>query len=104
MVDREHTWNIAGDSCKSSSGGWSIDLLIWWYHDYPLEIVCRARLPNKKLKGYICINCLETIVVIINLAAAIVACDRNELDTLYSPILLNYCDNTLACAWINKRC
>ena len=43
-------------------------------------------------------------VVIINLAADIILCGYDELDTLYIPILLSYCDNTSACAWINNLC
>ena len=105
LVERDFDWDIAGDSCKSSGGGWSTDLGLWWYLAYPADIVARARLPSAAHKGYICINCLETVVVVVNFAAVIYTCHFDGIDiTTIVPVLLNWCDNTSACSWINKRC
>lgn len=104
LVPRTPEWDAAGDACKSSGGGWSTSLRFWWYWHFPSDVEARARLPSATSKGFICINCLETVVIIINLAAAIVVCATDGLDTSYIPILLNYCDNTSACSWVTKRC
>ena len=58
----------------------------------PWEIVPCACLPNKKSRGFICIIYLKTFVVIINIAVAVVACNHDEFDMSYIPILLSYCD------------
>ena len=42
--------------------------------------------------------------IIINFAAAIVACDHDGIDLSTFPVLMNGCDNTAACAWIMKKC
>jgi hypothetical protein len=92
------------DSCKQSGGGWSTDLAFWWYLEYPAEVVERATLANNKGGKYISINVLKMACVIINYAAAIHACwcDKNDLG--HFPTVLNWCDNTSSCSWINTHC
>ena len=42
--------------------------------------------------------------IIINFAASIHCCAVDGHDLSKFPLLLNWCDNTSAVAWINKRC
>ncbi len=44
------------------------------------------------------------VCVIVHLSAAIFICDVDGLDLTAHPFLLNFCDNTAACAWVNDRC
>ena len=76
---------------------------IWWHWDFTPEIVRRAALPRRNPQR-ISINVLETVVVIINYAAAIYVGHADGLSLADFPVLLNLCDNTSACSWINKRC
>ena len=38
------------------------------------------------------------------MAAAIFVCDHDDLDLSKFPALLNYCDNTAACNWVDEHC
>jgi hypothetical protein len=76
----------------------------WWYLEYPTEIVRRATLANNKGGKYISINTLEMACVIVNYAAAIYVCWHDKIDLGHFPVILNWCDNTSACKWINTRC
>ena len=71
---------------------------------FPDEVIRRAYLPNGKTKLYISINVLEMVCVIINFAGAIFACWHDNIDLSNFPILLNWCDNTASCSWVNKKC
>jgi len=104
IVPRDPRWEQAADSCKRSGGGWSVDLKIWWHLVYPEEVIRRAYLENNKSGLLISINVLEMVCVIVNLASAIFICDHDGLDLATYPVLLNFCDNTAACAWVNDRC
>ena len=50
------------------------------------------------------INVLELTCVIVNMAASIFACHHDGVDMSSYPVLLNWCDNTAACAWVSYRC
>ena len=52
----------------------------------------------------ISINVLEMVCVIVNVAAAIFGCDHDGIDLSSYPVLLNWCNNTAACMWINRNC
>jgi len=92
------------DSCKQSGGGWSTDMKFWWYLEYPTKIVAQVTLANNKWGKYISINVLEMVCMIVNYAAAIYARWHNGIDLGHFPTILNWCDNTSACRWINTRC
>ena len=104
IVPRDYLWETAADSCKSAGGGWSTDLKFWWHLVYPAEVLRRARLKNNKGGLKISINVLEFVCVIINFAAVIYICDADDIDLSDYPVLLNWCDNTAACAWANHKC
>ena len=104
MVPRDYTWSAYADACKTACGGWSTDLKFYWHYAFLDEVVRRARLPNNQTKELISINALEMAAIIINFAAAIVACDHDGIDLSTFPVLMNGCDNTAACAWIMKKC
>ena len=38
------------------------------------------------------------------MAAAIFVCDHDNLDLSAFTVLLNWCNNTTACTWVNKNC
>ena len=42
--------------------------------------------------------------VIINMAAVIFICNHDGIDLSAFPVLLNWCDNTAACCWVNHKC
>lgn len=102
IVDRDPDFDIAGDACPESGGGWSTDLRLWWFIAFETEVVRRARLVRDKTR--ISINVLETVVAIINLAAVIYACHVDGIDISDHPVLRNWCDNMAATCWINNRC
>ena len=104
IVQRDWNFEAGADACKRAGGGWSTDLSFWWHLVFPPDIVARAYLPNGKDKRYISINVLEMICVIVNFAAAIHCCHVDGIDLTAFPIILNWCDNTSACSWINHKC
>ena len=104
IVRRDFKWVQAADACKQSGGGWSVDLLFWWHLVFPDLVIERACLPNNKSGLLISINVLEMVCVIVNMAAAIFVCDHDDIDLATCPMLLNYCDNTAACTWVNDNC
>ena len=104
IVPRDHDWAQAADSCKTGGGGWSTGLKFWWHLHYPEEVVRRAYLPNNKSGKLISINVLEMVCIILNFAAAICVCAFDKIDLSTHPVLLNFCDNTSACSWVNKFC
>ena len=108
IVPRDPDFVAAGDACPWGGGGWSTDLKFWWHMDFATtfsaEIVERASKKHQKSPDYISINVLETVVVIINYAATLCACHVDGVDLSTCPVLLNYCDNTSACTWINRKC
>lgn len=104
IVSRTPHFNQGGDACKYGGGGWSADLRYWWHLPFDQEWVRRAHLPNNKTGKYISMNVLEMVVVVINLAAAIYICDRDNIDLSTHPVLRSWCDNTSACSWVNYRC
>ena len=75
-----------------------------WRLKYPDEVYKQACYKNNKGGKAISINVLEMVVVIINFAAAIFICDHDGIDLSDFPVLLNWCDNVSACAWINYKC
>ena len=105
IVPREENFETACDSCKEGGGGWSTDLTFWWHIAYKREVVRRAYLPNNKHGLLVSINSLEFFCVIVNFAAAIcaLAAGHATIDDVY-PVLLNWCDNISACAWVNSKC
>ena len=104
IVPRDCDFEAGADACKRAGGGWSVDLSFWWHLTFPADIIDRAYLPNGEHKNYISINVLEMICVIINFAAAIHCCHIDGIDLSDYPGILNWCDNTSACSWINYKC
>ena len=103
IVPCNHKWEQAADSCKRSGRGWSVDLVFWWHLVYPQEVLERALLPNNKKGNLISINVLEMVCIIVNMAAAIFVCDHDNIDSDAFPVLLNWCDNTATCTWVNNN-
>ncbi|EJK45582.1 hypothetical protein THAOC_35794, partial [Thalassiosira oceanica] len=74
IVERVPRWSIAGDACTTGGGGWSTDLRVWCHWDFTPEILRRATL-GKRNPLRISVNVLETVVIIINYAAALYVCN-----------------------------
>jgi hypothetical protein len=104
IVPRDYSWEAAADSCKSAGGGWSTDLTFWWHVVYPAEVLRRARLKNNKQGKLVSINVLEMVCVVINIAAVIHVCHVDGIDLSQHPVLLNWCDSSSACCWVNHKC
>lgn len=104
IIPRDGSFYAAADACKRAGGGWSTDLRFWWHYEWPEDIQRRARLPNNKNGQLISINVLEMACVILNFAAAIVACFVDGISLDAFPMLANDCDNTSACSWVNVNC
>ena len=67
-------------------------------------MIDRAYPKNNKSGLLISIKVLEMVCVIVNMAAAISVCNHDGLDLSKFPVLLNYCDNLVACNWVNEYC
>ena len=104
IVKRDWEFEAGADACKRAGSGWSVDLRLWWHVAFPDEVIRRAYLPNGRSKLFISINVLEMVCVIINFAGIIFACWHDEVDLSHFPVLLNWCDNTSSCSWVNKKC
>lgn len=104
IIPRDHACEQAAGACKRSGGGWNVDLTFWWHLVFPREVLERALLPNNKKGKLISINVLEMVCAIVNVAAAIFFCDNDCIALSSYLVLLNWCDNTTACTWINRNC
>ncbi len=104
IVPRNYKHTMWADSCKQSGDGWSTNLKFWWYLEYPAEVVERATLANNKGGKYISINVLKMVCMIVNYTVAIYVCWHDGIDLSHFPTILNWCNNTSACSWINTHC
>ena len=104
IIPQQYNFAAACDACKEGGGGWSSDLAFYWFLEFPEKVVKRARLPNNKRGKLISINSLEFVCTIVNLAAVMCALAHGIPCNDPHPVLLNYCDNIAACAWINYNC
>ena len=104
IVDCDRDLEAGADSCKRAGGGWFTDLTFWWNLTYPAEVQRHAKLPNNKFGDYISINVFEMLCVVINFAASIHFCHIDGLDLDSFFVLVNWCDNTSACSWVNWKC
>ena len=94
---------MAADICKIM-GGIECGPKVLVACDPPAKILKRAHLPNNKTFLLISINALEMVCVILNMATAIFVCNHDKLDLSTHPVLLDFCNNTAACALVNACC
>jgi hypothetical protein len=109
IIPRDPSVTTTGDASEIGGGGFSSSMQFWfdvWWSD---EVKYRLTLPASDAR-YIQINCLEFIVVILQLAATIVFF-QTPIEVLRAffpdgipsmPILLAWTDNTASMAWANK--
>ncbi len=97
IIPRISTALLFGDSLLQSFGGYSFELKIWWYVQFPQEIVLRTllHLKNNKDSTFISINCLEYITIVINYCAALTA----FYEDFPNPVVLCVTDNISATNW-----
>ena len=109
LIPRAPNWTSKTDSSLDGAGGFCLDLKIWYFLAWPIEIQNRTirslayrqgKLPKHQL---ITINDLEFAAGIIMYLA--VACKIAALtDKPVQAILLNLMDNTSAETWMLKGC
>jgi hypothetical protein len=108
-VEREPTFTTYGDACEFAGGGYCHQLEFWYDLLYGPELIRRISLSTRHIHK-IHINCLECIMVIIQIAAVITRLDQlpphlssKYKDALSSlPVLLSCTDNTNAECWTAK--
>ena len=111
LIPRDPHVQSLGDASHDGGGAHCPTLRFWFYVLWSDRIRRAVRLPPSHPE-YVHINCLEFIVVILQLAAAITAFDTISPAVLKEllrtaripaePILLAWCDNTTAERWTNK--
>ena len=107
MIPREPSFEAWGDSSLDAGGGFSPDLLFWWFVAWPDNVrSCTLMFrPNDEptSKEFVSINALEFVVIILNYAASKLAIlEEPETYNSPAPILLNYADNTSAISWTKR--
>ena len=102
VIPRDPTWTTAGDASFDSGAGLCHDLQFLFDIVWSPKTRKALRL-NPKHPGYVHINHLEFIVLILQYAAIIQLMENGELDNSVGvPILLIMTDNMTAKAWTNK--
>jgi hypothetical protein len=101
IIPRIPTASLFGDSSLQSCGGYSFELKIWWYVQFPQKILLRTllHLKNNKSSTFISINCLEYITIIINYCAALTAFYEDLASNDPNPAVLCITDNINAKNW-----
>jgi hypothetical protein len=111
IVPRDPHIELFGDASTSGAGGgWCRRLQFWFEIHWSPSIIARTKL-HRKHPDFLHINCLEFLVVIIQLVAVII---RMEIltpalaTTMFPegvplhPVVLIWTDNTAAKAWANR--
>jgi hypothetical protein len=110
IIPRTPHAHSVGDASDIGGGGYSTCLRFWFDIVWSQKIA-RGRKLKATEKGYVHINSLEYIVIIIQLAAVIVRLAESPPDSLTElfpngapkmPVLLCQTDNTSAMAWSNR--
>jgi hypothetical protein len=101
IIPRIPTALLFGDSLLQSCKEYSFKLKIWWYVQFPQEIVLRTllHLKNNEDGTFISINCLEYITIIINYCAALTAFYEDLACNNPNPVVLCVADNRNAKNW-----
>ncbi len=89
---------LFGESLLQSCGGYSFELKVWWYVQFPQEIALRTllHLKNNEHSSFISINCLEYITIIMNYCAALTAFYEDSACVDPNPVVLCVTDNISA--------
>jgi hypothetical protein len=102
IIPRDPTWTTAGDASFHSGAGLCHDLQFLFDIVWSPQTLKALHL-NPKHPGYIHINHLEFIVLILQYAAIIQLIENGEiLNKVAVPILLIMTNNKTAKAWTNK--
>lgn len=106
-IPRDPTFISAGDASQIAGGGISVELQFWFDVYWSDSVRHGCQLPPMA-PGYIHINSLEFIVVLIQLAASIVALEVGHAQSIYKgtipdiPLLSTWTDNTASKSWSNR--
>ena len=114
LIPRDPTFASEGDASHLAGGALSPSLWFWFAVNWSADIRRRVKL-NSRNPDYIHINCLEFLVVVLQLAAAITRLEDQPWASLppalhaqfptgfpHIPTLLTWTDNTPSKKWANK--
>jgi hypothetical protein len=109
IIPRDPNVSTTGDASELGGGGFSTIMQFWFEVGWSDEVKSRLVLPPSD-PGYIQINCLEFLVVVLQLVATIVFFQQpTEILKLYFPngipvlpVLLTWTDSTTSKGWANK--
>ena len=107
FVDRIPSEKAKGDSSLKAAGGFSIDMKLWWYIEWPDAIRRRTLLyiRSKGINRLIRINALEYATIIISFVTATYFFTKINPDpTDPYPVALIEADNTCVESWMIKGC
>jgi len=111
IVPRDPHLGSRGDACLLGGGAYSADLRYWFDLEWNPRIVWGAKRLHPSDPGYVHINCLEFIIVILQLAALRVRLDTMDPEDLARtfpsgipaiPVWLGETDNMVSKSWENK--
>ena len=111
IVPRDPHIELYGDASTSGAGGgWCRRLQFWFEVDWSSSIIARTQL-NASHPDFLHINCLEFVIVILQLVGVIVRLETLSptlATTIFPdgipthPVALIWTDNTAAKAWANR--
>ena len=104
IVPRDPTFTAHTMATPHQIVGWSEDLSFWWTYTVSPDLT--RRITDKKInrKRRVTLDALKMVGIIINFAASIHTCWRDNVSVDDFPVLLNACDGLSANAWVNYRC
>jgi hypothetical protein len=107
-IPRDPTFVAAGDASHSAGGAICEELQFWFDVQWSERVRVGCKLASTD-PGYIHINCLEFVVVLLQLAACIVAIETDYAESILGknvlpqiPHLLDRTDNTVSKSWANR--
>jgi hypothetical protein len=109
LIDRTPDVNHAGDSSLDAMGGFSIEMKLWWYYEWPQEVRRHTLrfIKSNKDGELITINQMEYATIIVGYAASIYYwCVENEIEKQGIPYPTTglLADNKTGGTWMRKGC
>jgi len=108
IIPRDYDYSAKGDACLDGAGGFSSSLKFWWYIQWPDKIKMKTIKHFVKTYktisgGFVSINLLEYVTIIISYAACVIQLQNMHNDLPHpNPTLLIESDNTTAVSWTRK--
>jgi hypothetical protein len=111
LIPRDHQFEFTGDASQQAGGAYSHELRLWWDTVWPQRYYAACKLKSKD-PGYLHINLLEFVVVIISVAAATTwledaqssSVSHRDLQIPAIPVGKLMTDNNSVRSWVHKVC